>query len=834
MINPKILFKQLATLLTSALIASSTLAQREIIDFNFDWNFYLGDQPEAVQPSFDDSEWRSLNLPHDWSIEQNYTTENTGGSTGFLPAGIGWYRKTFDVPESDANKTFLIEFDGAYHNAEVWINGHYLGIRPYGYSVFGYELSEHINIGEENVITVKIDHSDFLDSRWYTGSGIYRDVRLITTSKLYIPQFGAWAETPQVTESQATVKITTKLKHLNATPWQAEVHISLKAPNGEIVANATSYTDSKNQPALIQHLTVKSPELWGIDTPNIYTADIEIVSNGKVQDTYSFDFGIRSFHFDANKGFFLNDENIKLKGVCLHHDAGAVGGAFIRDVWKRRLQTLKDIGVNAIRSSHNPAAPGFLKLCDEMGFVVINEAFDEWKQPKNKWVTSRFVDDIRPELKSGYSDIFEEWAERDVKNLVRYSRNNPSIIMWSIGNEIEWTYPYYFKMEKSNQGLANQVLTEETGDGRDELKETAEQLMAWIKEVDTTRPVTTGGVLPRAGNTTGYFDVPDVMGYNYRAVAYDDDHAAYPERIIYGSENWGTYQEWKDATDRDFIAGIFLWTGIAYLGESGPFPWKGLDISLLDFAGLYTPRGHFFKTLWNEEPYTYIGTKNAKEAQWALQDGEWKYVRLKNWLDKWLFEDVSPTWNYSGGDDVFVEVYSNAAEVELFVNDKSFGIQSPADFPDNIVKYQVPYAAGNIRAVGLENGKVTSEKKIKTAKKFQSVQLIADRETMTANGYDVVHIEAQLTTKSGEIVPDAKAQIEFTIEGEGRNIGVDNGWDRNVQKHKSNYIVTHNGKALLLVQSTQAAGPVKITARCGSLESNIIIVNSTAPSTNTP
>ena len=499
-----------------------------------------------------------------------------------------------------------------------------------------------------------------------------------------------------------------------------------------------------------------------------------------------------------------------------------MGAAFVSDVWKRRLEKLKDIGVNAIRSSHNPMAPGLLKLCDEMGFVVINEAFDEWRRNKNKWITSRFAADMYPEQETGYAEIFEEWAEHDAKDMVRASRNHPSIIMWSLGNEIEWTYPYYFKMEQSNQGLENQVLKEETGHGKDELKETAIQIQKWIKEIDNSRFVTTGGVLPKAGNFTGYFDVPDVMGYNYRAVNYDEDHKNYPNRIIYGSENWGTYQEWKDAIDRDFIAGIFIWTGIAYLGESGPFPWKGLEISLMDFAGFYTPRGHFYKTLWNNTPSTYIATKHAKKAQWIYQNGKWVDNRVRFWLDKWLFEDVEETWNYEAGDSVFVEVYSNSPEVELFINDKSFGKKKPADFADNIVKYLVPYSDGEIKAVGINEDKEESNFSLKTAKWVGQLVLKADRKTAKANGYDVIHIEAELQTNSGDIVPDKEMQIQFKLEGEGTNIGVDNGWDRNVQKHKSDFIVTHNGKALLLVQCTRKTGTIKVSARSGSLQSNVI------------
>ncbi|WP_066631450.1 sugar-binding domain-containing protein [Labilibacter marinus] len=809
-----------------ALTSTFANSPRKTQDFNFNWKFFLGDAPEAKNPSFNDEGWRVLNLPHDWSIEQSYTTENTSGSTGFLPTGIGWYRKSFTIDTSQKDKIFNIEFDGVYCNSEVWINGHYLGIRPYGYSVFSYELTPHLKIGGENTIAVKVDHTNFADSRWYTGSGIYRNVRLVSTSKSYIPQFGAWIETPQVSSSQANVKVSTVVKDVTGKAQKLSLKVLVKDATGKQVGSISKKIKSLSLDTSVVQLSIAHPKLWSIETPNQYKAEIQVFAGKELKDTYEIDFGIRSIRFDANKGFFLNEKNVKLKGVCLHHDAGAVGAVFIKSVWERRLNRLKEIGVNAIRMSHNPGDPGLLKLCDEMGFVVMNEALDEWRENKSKWITSRFAKDMRPELETGYGDIYEEWAERDVKDMVRYSRNHPSIIMWSMGNEIEWTYPYYWKMSKSNQGLGNQVLKEATGDGVDMLKETAVEIEKWIKEVDQSRFVTTGGVLPKAGNITGYFDVPDVMGYNYRAVNYDEDHKNYPNRVIYGSENWGTYQEWKDAVDREFIAGIFIWTGIAYMGESGPFPWKGLEISLMDFAGFYTPRGHFFRTLWSDQPYTYVATKHARKAQWVLRDGEWVDYRVRHWLDKWLFEDVEETWNYAKGDSVFVEVFSNSPQVELFINNKSYGIKSPSDFSDNIVKYLVPYAEGEIKAVGINQAKPESEYAIKTAKWISKVELKADKEELTADGYDLVHIEAFLTTGGGDIVPDKEMQLVFEIEGEGVNVGVDNGWERNVQNHKSNQIVTHNGKALLLVKSTQNSGEIKITAKSGKLVSNTIIIQS--------
>ncbi len=793
--------------------------QREIIDFNNDWKFNLGDIENAEKVNFNDDAWRTLDVPHDWSIEQNYTTTNTSGSTAFLPTGIGWYRKSFTIDSDLKGQKISFEFDGAYSNSQVWVNGQLVGGRKYGYLPFNCDITAQVNYGEENIVAVKIDQSNFASARWYTGSGIHRPVRLVSTNTTHVPQFGSWVETPQISDKAAKVDVYSVVKS-GETGQKLTIKTLIKDNKGVVVSSHSGKLTSSKSDTIKSILTVKNPQRWSIEAPNLYTAEIQVLDGKNIIDNYSYTFGIRSIRFDAAKGFFLNEKSVKLKGVCLHHDAGAAGAVFYRNVWVRRLKILKGIGVNAIRVSHNPADQGLLELCDEMGFVVLNEAFDEWRRNKDKWITSRFSNDMREDLKVGYGDIYEECAEQDAKDLVRYSRHHPSIIMWSMGNEIEWTYPYYWKMEQSNQGLGNAVMIEEIGDTIDELKETAVEIKNWIKEIDTTRPVTTGGVLPKAGNTTGYFDIPDVMGYNYRAVSYDDDHRNYPNRCIYGSENWGTYQEWKDAVDRDFVAGIFIWTGIAYMGESGPFPWKGLEISLLDFAGFYTPRGHFFRTLWSDKPYTYVATKHAKKAQWIYKNGEWVDNRVRFWLDKWQFEDVEETWNYEKGDSVFVEVFSNAPEVELFVNKKSYGVKKPYDFKDNIVKYLVAYEDGEIKAVGLDTEK--SEYSIKTAKWASKIVLKANETNI--KGKDVAHIEAYLVDGKGDIVPDNPVQIVFEVEGAGEILAVDNGWEKNVQPHKSNMIVTHNGKALMLLKGNGNNGEIKIKAVAGKFQSNEVVI----------
>ncbi|TRX60629.1 glycoside hydrolase family 2 protein [Fulvivirga sp. M361] len=813
---------------------------REVQDFNFDWRFHLGEAVEKEmlnQP--DNYSWKEVRLPHDWSSESSFTQVETGSSTGFLPAGIGWYKKDFSISEEDKGKVVSIEFDGVYNNAQVWINGTSLGERPYGYSSFSHDLTPYLNVGDvQNTLLVKVDHSNYLDSRWYTGSGIYRDVRLVKRSNVHIPQWGVFVTTPNINAEQASVAVTIDLAKYDNGPAEIALKGSIFSQGGAPVTsleqNAT--VDSSGKVSL--EFTINDPIRWDISAPHLYTLKLELMQDGHVIDEEIQTFGIRTARFDADKGFFLNEKNIKLKGVNLHHAAGAVGSAVPVDVWRRRFEKLKSIGCNAIRTAHNPVDPKFLDLCDEMGFLVINEFFDEWNIPKEKSL-HKLGDNLAPdEVTHGYSEQFDKWAERDLKDCMRRDRNHPSIILWSIGNEIEWTHPYYsqayevvngkqeyYQFQPSFDSMKIKKALDEITGGKDSLLQIAKKLVNWVKEMDTTRPVTAGNVLPSVGLASGYGQSVDVLGFNYRATEYDGAHATYPDLLIYGSENWGAWSEWKNCIDRDFVAGIFCWTGFAYAGESGPWPLKGLNISFFDFAGFKTPRGHFFETLWKEEPHVYMGTTPEDESEFSYDPKTGFSVEYKDeWIRRWAWYDIYDKWQYETKENIIVQVYSNCEENELFLNGESLGRKPLVDFKeDNIIKWIVPYEAGTLKVVGYQNGKEVADYSLSTTSEITDIDLSVDKTVLKANHYDVVHVEARLRDKNGVLVTHAPTLVHFEVDGDMRLLGIDNGSASNVQNYKAYQCESHNGKVLLMLQANGTAGEVKIIAKANSIRSEVTL-----------
>ncbi|MBK1879133.1 glycoside hydrolase family 2 TIM barrel-domain containing protein [Pelagicoccus mobilis] len=868
--NKTLLTPILASLL--AMIIASAAICRQISDFNYDWKFHLGDLEQAEQSNFDDSEWRSLRLPHDWSIEEGYApmldleedqnlsvekSENdnnlptgiesqkgdvfrrTAASTGFVPGGIGWYRKTFEVDKADQGKHISIEFDGVYTRSKVWINGHLLGYRPNGYISFTYDLSPYLNYGGKNVIAVRADHSNYVDSRWYTGSGIYRNVRLVTKAATHIPQWGVSITTPEVTSESASVAFAVDTYSEN-TLNDATLELIITDSQGKKVAQSKATVASHSGISTTSSaLKLSSPKLWSIDSPELYTAQINLLVGGKTIDSTTEKFGIRTAEFDSNKGFVLNGEQVKIKGVNLHHDAGAVGAAVPIDVWRRRLELLKSIGCNAIRTAHNPYAPEFLDLCDEMGFVVVAEFFDEWNEAKDKNATQLGSVDAPDSWDNGYSEYFDEWAERDLKDNIYRDRNHPSIIMWSIGNEIEWTYKYYtkayhevngkvkyYEFEPNYDPAANKAAFDKVAPENDELVRIATMLAKWTRETDPTRAVTAGQVLPVVGFASGYSQLLDVNGFNYRNTEYDGAHAAYPDAKIVGSENNGNWEEWKAVADRDFVAGIFTWTGFAYQGEAGPYPKKGLNISFFDFAGFKTARGHFFECLWEEDPKVYIGTCPLADSEFRYDEEKGFSVELDTfWLRRWTWYDTRDSWNYEPGEKVVVQGYSNCEEVELFLNGKSFGKQSVWDHEDHFAKWLVPFQSGELKIVGYNNGKIADQYTLETAGALSQITLSADRKSMDANQNDVAHIELELRDKNGVRIPNADCEVTFELSGNAQLIGVDNGSEYNVQNAKADKIETYNGRALAIIQAGSDAGSVTITAKAKGITSNEIQIS---------
>ncbi len=826
------------------LITSCATVKQEsriIEDFNYNWKFNLGDAPQAFSLDFDDANWDLLNLPHDWSIHEGYQKDGTASSTGFVPGGIGWYRKSFKLPEGDKGKKVSIMFDGVYNNSSVWINGHLLGKRPYGYSSFSYDLTDHLTYGDkENIISVKVNHKNYVDSRWYTGSGIYRKVQLIKTAQLHVAQWGVQITTPKVIKEQATVDVKVDLVNPKSKFEDLKIKYQVFDQKGSLVKQEEAEVNNvSNKISLI----IDNPTLWSLDSPNLYSLKVEVLSQGKLVDDVTEVFGIRTFDFDANTGFSLNGKRMKIKGVNLHHDAGAVGAAVPKSIWEYRIDRLKSIGVNAIRFAHNPHSKELLEACDEMGILVMNEAFDEWHIPKKKSQV-HIGDDAAPEeFSRAYPKSFNEWAERDLKDLIRRDFNHPSVIMWSIGNEIEWTFPHYsktyeavngkvqyYKFEPNYDSLTVKNAMDKITGGNDPLAKTAKKLSKWVKEMDTTRPVTCGNVHPSIGLASGYADNVDVLGFNYRAVEYDAAHKRYPNLKILGSENWGAYSEWKNCADRDFVAGIFLWTGFAYLGEAGPWPRKGLDISLFDFAGFKNPRGHFFECLWKDDPKVYVVTTPAEASEYTFDDQKgWTFTMQKSpppvWemLRLWEWYKVYDKWKYEENESIIVQTYTNCEEAELFLNGKSLGKQKRTDFSeDNIIKWLVPFNAGELKVLGYNNGKQATTYILNTHQTTSKLVLESNKKMLTADGYEVAMISASLVDENNNLVADGAEKIEFNISGPGENIGIDNGWDRNIQSHQSNSIVSHNGKALLIVQATKEKGAIKISASAGKIKSNVL------------
>ncbi|RKR14389.1 glycosyl hydrolase family 2 [Maribacter vaceletii] len=839
----KVVTRILTVILVTVIVAScsskkETTSISSISDFNFNWEFSLTDSTKKNKV------WRKVNLPHDWSVEHSFDSINGEGATGYLPGGIGFYRKKFSLNIQDNEVAYLL-FDGVYNNADVILNGSKLGFHPYGYSPFFYDITSNLNNGTENIIEVKVDRSRFVDSRWYTGSGIYRNVKLITKNKLHIPVWGTFVTTPKVSENEAKVNLEIKVKNNYTEDSSFKLVTELYNHNNiKVGEQSDELSVQKNsQDVFTQEIVVTSPSLWGVDSPSLYKAITTVLKGDEVFDVNETTFGIRSIVFDVDKGFFLNGENMKIKGVCLHHDGGLVGSAVPKGVWRRRFEKLREGGCNAIRVSHNPASEEFLELCDEMGFLVQDEFFDEWDNPKdkrlNKWETK--VDSVT----QGYGQHFQKWAKKDLTNTMLAHRNHPSIIQWSIGNEIEWTYPnsskatgffgnmewtgnyFWEKSPYTIEQVKEKVRT--LPKGKYDIGKTAQKLARWTKELDTTRYVIANCILPTASYETGYADALDIIGFSYRRVLYDYGHENYPNLPLMGTENLGQWHEWKAIEERPHVSGTFLWTGIDYMGESnGQWPRKTLPSGLLNQAGFEKPSFHMYKTLWSKEPSVYIATQQLDKSINKINEktGEIVAKNSEAWKTAmWIWHNVNNHWNYTEDEMVSVEVYSNCEEVELFLNDTSLGVKKLANFEDHIYKWAVPFNAGKLEAKGIANGKTVTTT-LTTAKKPTTVKLTVDKKELNADGYDVSHVVAQLVDENGNLVKNENTKITFSSQGDIKILGVDNGAATNVQDLQSNTVKTDKGRCLLIVQSLKdAPGKVTITANATNLKSESISIS---------
>ncbi len=798
------------------------------MDFNWGWRFTLGAmEDDFYQPKSDDSKWQSVKVPHDWSIESGYTQEHTAGSNAFLPGGVGWYRKSFNVPSQWKGKDIIVRFEGVYNNSTVWINGEELGFYPNGYLDFDYDLTPYLK-GGENVIAVRVDRRAYADARWYVGGGIYRNVHLSAREKVYIPETGISVVTPKVSAQSAEVEVATEVVNGSVQDVDLVVKYSI---NGCCESKVLSEGEAKislkaaAEGVVSTTIPLATPKLWSLESPRVYKLYTALYNGDQLLEERETQFGVRTIEFNASKGFLLNGESVKIKGVNIHHDLGCVGVAAYDAALYRRLNSLRAMGTNAIRVAHNPQSESFYTMCDTMGLLVMDEFIDEWRVLKDKWIIQRSKSGVADSLQMGYSAHFNEWAEKDIKHLVKRNRNHPSIILWSIGNEIEWTYPYYFRSAMRGGGYKGLIYTGAPSDqarvmedfkkysgGKDELSETAHELSSWVKSVDTSRPVTSGVVIPSVSRLSGYTDALDVVGYNYKDMFYEADHRIYPDKCIIGSENVGQYYEWSAVMDRDYIPGIFVWTGVDYMGENGPWPAKGGTYSFFDFACFKTPRGHFFETLWRDEPKTYLVTTPSEQSEFKVDDkGQFSVQWIKDPLRRWQwYENVAEKWKYTQGEKVMVQVYTNAPTAELFINDKSLGIKSRAkDALENVLLWEVPYEAGKLLAVGRdEKGDRLSCSSLVTSGDVASVKIESDKLSINSDGYDLANVEITLLDKDGVKVVDQDQEIVVKLGGDVKIVGIDNGSDKFVGDHQADRITTYNGRALVVLQSQYGASGV--------------------------
>lgn len=797
-------FTKLIVVVILITVSSSVFSQSRIRDsFNKDWKFFLGDEPNAKNATYNDAKWRKLTLPHDWSIEGKFDEKNPAKPEGGgLPTGIAWYRKDFIAPANFQNRITTIEFDGVYKNSEVYINGHFLGKRPFGYISFSYELSKYLKAGK-NTIALKVDNSTQPDSRWYSGSGIYRNVWLTSTSKVALAHWGLRVN-PQLSDdrSNVLVNVNTIIYNKTAKNQTATLINSIYDENGKLIKKSSPYflkLDTANRD-MTTDLSIKNPILWSVDNPKQYKLVTEILQNGKVIDRQSTLFGVRDFNFDAKKGFSLNGKSMKIQGVCLHHDLGALGAAVNVRAMERQLEIMKAMGVNAIRTAHNPPAPEFLDLCDKMGFLVIDEAFDMWAKKKNKF---------------DYHLDFPTWHKRDLEAMVKRDINHPSIILWSIGNEIREQF--------DSTGIA---LTKE--------------LVSIVKNLDKTRPVISALTETIAEKNFIYqADALDIYGLNYNHKKYKDFPINYPNVKFLGTETtsaletrgfydtadtirrwprdgktkftegnkewaassydnvsayWGSTHEetLKEAKKYDHVSGIFVWTGFDYLGEPLPYPWPARSsyFGIVDLAGFPKDSYYLYQSEWTNKPVLHI----------------------------------LPHWNWTTGKAVEVwAYYNNADEVELYLNGKSLGRKSKQG-EEMHVMWNVPFDAGTLKAISRKGGKEVLVKEIKTAGAAANIELIADRKNIKADGKDLSFITVRVLDKDGNLVPNADNLVNFKLEGEGFIAGVDNGFQASLEPFKANYRKAFNGLCLAIIQAKEKAGTIKLTATSNGLTSSSILI----------
>ena len=765
-------------------------AARLTENFDANWRFLQADASGAEQRDFADSAWRKLNLPHDWSIAGPFAeTNKTGGAGAFLPSGVAWYRKHFTLPTNVANQCVTVEFDGVMQNSDVWINGQHLGHRPFGYASFSYDLTGHLNFGGDNIIAVRADTSAQPASRWYSGAGIYRHVRLVITDPIHIAKNGVFVTTPKVTSAAATVAIETAVTNETAAPLDITVQTALVAPDGHTVATFESSASvaAGAVETLKQQIIFPTPQLWSLEAPQLYRAVSEVHAGGKVLDQQTTPFGVRRFLFAADTGFWLNGKNFKLYGVCLHHDGGAFGAAVPLSIWEARLKTLRTLGVNAIRTAHNPVAPEFLDLCDRMGFLVVDEFFDCWTVGKNP---------------HDYHLFFEEWAKRDERETILRDRNHPSIVLYSVGNEIHDT---------PKQDLAKRILA---------------GLVDTAHEADPTRPVTQALFRPNVSGdyTNGLADMLDVIGTNYRDNELLAAQRVRPERAIVGTEQRHDRQTWLWLRDNPSHSGQFLWTGVDYLGESRRWPVVNHSSGLLDRTGDVKPMAFERQSWWSAVPMARLARRTAPNDRMPTDPGyggEELHTQVQ--FADWTSRNPKPH-------DETVEAYSNCEEVELFLNGQSLGAKKiNADASPRI--WKVAYAPGKLTGVAKNGGKVVATDELRTAGKAVKIILTTETKRLAPTWDEVATVRARIVDAQGVTVPRADNLISFKVSGPGVIAAVDSGDTVSHESFQASERKGFQGECVAFVKATGKSGRITVSATAAGLTAGSVSFNMATPIT---
>ena len=769
--------------------------------FDNNWKFCLGDTKGAENPSFNDKTWRDIDLPHDWSIEKlpdqepgkivgPFSKESIGTTaTGYTVGGIAWYRKTFTLNAKVKSSIAIINFDGVYMNCEVWVNGKLLGSHPYGYTAFSFDISKYLNpAGKPNVIAVKVKNEG-QNSRWYSGSGIYRHVWLIQKQLVSMAQNGVFISTSSIADNSAAIKISSVVENNLTKTTTAKLVINIFDPDGKICQTTETQAKivSPGSEEFTQNISIPQAKLWSVETPNLYTSEIQVIADGVVSDKVSTTFGIRTISFSAQNGFLLNGKKVLLKGGCMHHDNGFLGSATIDRAEERRVQLMKAYGFNAIRTSHNPPSQQFLDACDRNGVLVLDEAFDMWERPKNK-------DD--------YHIYFKEWWKNDLKSMIYRDRNHPSVILWSIGNELNE------RADSLGYAIRKELVKE-------------------VHKLDSSRPVTEAicGFWDHWGqkwSTTvqAYADL-DVGGYNYLNNQYEADHAEFPERIMVGTESYPgeAHAFWKLVEKNPFVIGDFVWTAMDYIGENGcgnssygpkavqrvglkPWPWFNAFCGDIDLCGFKKPQLLYRDVVWNNSNLEMMVHAPIPEG-------------MVETYSYWGWPDEYQSWNWAGNEDkvMDVRVFTKCELVRLELNGKIIAEKPAGDSTNLIASFKVPYEPGILKAIALNNGIEVATKEITSTGAPAKIKLTADRSTIKASRSDLSYVKVEITDAQGNLVPNANIPVTFTVSGAGEIAGSGNACPTDMESFNNAVCKTYRGQALAILRPLKEVKTGFITLR---------------------